>query len=114
MGIQVEFNPDLCLRAYGTKGRQDAECLPEKLVEGATYHFLKQGQRNYWLEGEIALRQTQGEQRLSKPIASIRIKEATHFLGDGKPYTRGKYEVIEVFHPEDTEPKFDGFERIRE
>ena len=34
MGIQVEFNLDLCLRAFGTKGRAIEECLPEGLEVG--------------------------------------------------------------------------------
>ncbi len=50
MGIQVEFNPDLALRAFGTEGREWEECLPEELIRGEVYLFLKKGQRNYWLE----------------------------------------------------------------
>ena len=43
MGIQIEFNPDLALRKFGTEGREINECLPEKLEIGKVYNFLKQG-----------------------------------------------------------------------
>ena len=49
MGIQVEFNPDLALRGFGTKGRLEVECLPERLEAGKLCRFLKRGQRNYCL-----------------------------------------------------------------
>lgn len=97
MGIQVEFNPDLALRKFGTEGRKSSECLPEKLEKGRTYPFLKEGQRNYWLDGEIPLLETKGNRELSRPLASITIIEATHFIQDGKVYTHGFYRVSEVF-----------------
>lgn len=100
MGIQVEFNPDLALRSFAEyqAGRRElAECLPKNLETGQTYPFLKKDQRNYWLLGELPLLETKGEAQLSKPLASIIILEATHFLRDGAPYTKGQYKVIEVF-----------------
>ena len=60
MGIQVEFNPELCLRHAGTKGRLEEECLPKILEVGGWHYFLKRGHRYYWLEGEIPLRETGG------------------------------------------------------
>ncbi len=108
MGIQVEFNPDLALRAYNTPNRLPSECLPEKLEQGQIYEFLKQGQRNYWLEGEIPLLETKGNQKLSSTLASIIILEATHFMSpDQGPCTRGKYKVI----AHDPKPKFNGWKR---
>lgn len=94
MGIQIEFNPDLALRKFKTSGRLENECLPEKLAGGKKYNFLKEGQRNYWLFGEIPLRETKGEGNLSEPIASIIILEATHFKKEDKIYTKGKYKII--------------------
>ena len=41
MGIQVEFNPDLALRAFRTPERLKEECLPEKLESEKEYPFLK-------------------------------------------------------------------------
>ena len=61
MCIQVEFNPDLALRhinEFEAGRRKEAECIPATLQEGEAYLFLKQGQRNYWLEGEIPLLET--------------------------------------------------------
>jgi hypothetical protein len=113
MGIQVEFNPDLALRKFKTIGRLEEECLPEALEKDGIYSFLKKGQRNYWLEGEIPLKETKGNQELSRPIASIRILEATHFLIKGELYTKGEYTVVEVFDPNDTKPKFEGYERTK-
>jgi hypothetical protein len=97
MGIQVEFNSDLALRRYGTPERRPEECLPERLEAGRTYKFLKYGQRNYWFGGEIPLVMTEGNERLSRPLASIRIVEATHFVEDGSVTTKGLYRVIEVY-----------------
>ncbi|MEK6923710.1 MAG: hypothetical protein AABW54_00545 [Candidatus Micrarchaeota archaeon] len=56
MGIQVEFNPDLALRniAEFNAGRRKQEaCIPPGLAAGVEFVFLKEGQRNYWLEGEV-------------------------------------------------------------
>lgn len=112
MGIQVEFNPDLALRRFGTKGRLKEECLPEILQIHCTYPFLKKGQRNYWLEGEVPLLETKGNQQLSRPLASIRILEATHFLNNGRTYTKGLYKIIEVFDPNNKTIKFESYKRI--
>ncbi|QQG38566.1 MAG: hypothetical protein HYS32_03085 [Candidatus Woesearchaeota archaeon] len=115
MGIKVEYNPDLALRDISElkKGnRKKEECIPENLKEGQIHEFLKEGQRNYWIEGEIPLLKTTGNQNLSKPVASIIILESTHFILNGKPYTKGKYRVINVFDPKNTKIHFDGFKRV--
>ncbi len=115
MGIQTEYNPDLALRnneEFRSGRRKREECIPENLKVGQNYPFLKQGQRNYWLEGELPLVETKGESVLSRPLASIIIIEATHFLRDGKPWTKGTYKVIEVFNKEDTHIHFDGFRKV--
>jgi len=111
MGIRVEFNPDLALRKSSTTNREKEECLPEIIEKGKTYNFLKEGQRVYWLDGELALLKTKGEQQLSRPIASIRILEATHFLKNNKPYTSGKYKIIEVFDPNNPKINFEWMKR---
>lgn len=113
MGIQVEFNPDLALRSHKefVAGRRKAEeCLPVTLEAGKSYPFLKRGQRNYWLEGEIPLLETKGDQKLSRPLASILILNATHLLIGGEPWTRGEYRIVEVF--DGKKVHFDGFARI--
>jgi len=114
MGIEVEFNPDLALRSieqYRNGTRSLEECIPDPLKVGSAYDFLKQGQRNYWLLGEIPLVQTEGQGNLSRPLASIVIIEATHFLKEEKPYTRGTYQVIAVFDPSDSTVHFEAMER---
>lgn len=115
MGIQVEFNPDLALRAFGTPERKIEECLPEKLEKGATYNFLKKGQRNYWLEGEIPLVETKGNQQLSRPLASIKLLEVSHFKDpiSGEIYTKGKYIIIDVFDINDPKIHFETMDRIK-
>lgn len=113
MGIQVEFNPDLALRhrsEYEKGARAEEECLPAQLEVGQTYAFLKKGQRNYWLHGEIPLLETKGNSQLSLPLASIVILEATHYLQRDEIYTRGRYRVIEVFH--DNTAHFNGFAKV--
>lgn len=114
MGIQIEFNPDLALRDYSEfrKGKHlSEECIPAKLEEGKEYFFLKRGQRNYWLHGELPLIKTEGNQKLSPPIASIMITEVVHFLKDGEVWTKGKFRVVEIFS--DNEIHFNGFAKIR-
>ena len=115
MGIQVEFNPDLALRnisLYQLGQRKKEECVPEPLLKGEVYLFLKKGQRNYWLKGEIPLLETKGEEQLSLPLASVRIIEVIHFLMQGEVYTRGSFKVIEVFNPETRSVHFNGFAKI--
>ncbi len=112
MGIKVEFNPDLALRAFGTAGRLETECLPRRLIRGQTHHFLKEGQRNYWLEGEIPLLETKGNQNLSRPLASITILESTHFIKDNLPYTRGMYKINKVYNQKSKRVHFESYKRI--
>lgn len=114
MGIQVEFNPDLALRdisEYTKKKRKKEECIPTELSPGKTYPFLKRGQRNYWLYGELPLVETKGNQNLSSPRASVVITEVRHALENGEVWTRGYYKVIEVF--KDKKVHFDGFSKIK-
>lgn len=123
MGISVEFNPDLALRDYSEflKGnRKEEECIPEELEEGKRYPFLKKGQRLYWFsddefwsKGEMPLFKTQGEQKLSRPIASIKMIKATHFIIDKEVYTKGIYEVIEIFDTKDPKINFEATKRIK-
>lgn len=114
MGIAVEFNPDLALRDYShfkSGKRKKEECLPSKIEKGKVYNFLKSGQRNYWLEGELPLLKTEGNQKLSRPLASIRIIEATHLLIKGVPCTKGKYKAIEIFDINLPEIHFESYAR---
>jgi hypothetical protein len=113
MGLKTEYNPDLALRnisEFNSGSRKKEECIPDDIKAGQTYEFLKKGQRNYWLEGELPLLETKGSQQLSRPIASILIVEATHFLLGGEPYTKGKYKVVEVFN--DSRIRFNGFAKV--
>ncbi len=115
MGIQTEYNPDLALRnieEFKKGNRKKEECIPENIANGQIHKFLKKGQRNYWIEGEIPLLETKGNQQLSKPMASIIILEATHFLLNNEPYTKGKYKVVEVFDTDDSKIHFNGFAKV--
>ena len=117
MGIAVEFNPDLALRDYAefkAGRRKREECLPLKLEKGKVYNFLKSSQRNYWLEGELPLLRTCGNQKLSRPLASIKILEATHLLYQNSPYTKGKYKIIEVFDQSSDEIHFESYAKVGE
>ncbi len=130
MGIKVEFNPDLALRNisfFESGERKREECIPEKLEAGKIYDFLKKDQRNYWLFGEVPLLETKGGEVLSRPLASVQILEATHFLLEdedsydypqqrdskflkkGSIWTKGKFKVVEVFS--DDKIHFEGLDR---
>ncbi|MDD4803649.1 MAG: hypothetical protein PHN69_00555 [Candidatus Pacebacteria bacterium] len=113
MGIQIEFNPDLALRnisEYKNGNRKIEECIPEILEEGKIYDFLKEGQRCYWLHGELPLLETKGMENLSVPKASIIILEATHYKIDDKNYTKGKYKLIKII--KEGEIYFNGINKI--
>jgi len=114
MGIQVEFNSALALRniSEASAGRREQnECIWNDLEVDAIYPFLKEGQRLYWLEGEIPLVETRGNQQLSRPKASIRIIKVTHFVGKSyKVWTRGTFKVVEIFT--DDAVHFEGFKRV--
>lgn len=104
MGIKVEFNPDLALRnisEFKKGNRKIEECIPEDIEAEKIYPFLKCGQRNYWLYGQVPLIETQGNEILSRPKASIIILEATHFVENNVIYTKGIYKVVEVFYDRD-------------
>ncbi len=113
MGIKVEFCPDLALRnieEFEKGNRKKEECIPEELEKEKIYNFLKKDQKNYWFFGEIPLVYTKGSGILSRPVASVIIVEATHFLFKGEIYTKGKYKVMEVFN--DDKIHFEGYEKI--
>jgi len=115
MGIQIEFNPDLALRdisEFDNGNRKEEECIPRNLKKGEIHNFLKKGQRNYWIEGEIPLLETKGNQKLSRPLASITILEAIHFLKNNEVWTRGTYKIIETYDPNDPTIHFEGMNKI--
>jgi hypothetical protein len=122
MGIVVEFNPDLALRdisEFKAGRRKIAECVPENLEAGKEYEFLKKGQRLYyfndsefWSNGQIPLAKTSGNEELSRPIASIKIIEATHFMENGEILTKGKYKVFSIFDEKDPVIHFEATKRI--
>jgi hypothetical protein len=116
MGIVTEYNPDLALRnieEFKKGNRKVEECIPENITIGEVYDFLKKGQRNYWIEGEVPLLETKGNQQLSSPLASIIILEATHFLSDNEPWTKGKFKVVEIFGKDDGKIHFNGFDKVK-
>lgn len=113
MGIQAEYNPDLALRnisEFRAGRRKLEECVTERLETGRIYDFLKKGQRLFWLSGEIPLRETDGK-KLSRPLASVIILEATHFLIKGETWTKGKYKVIKILS-NSKNIYFEGFEKV--
>ena len=91
--------------------RKEEECIPDDLTAGSTYPFLKRGQRNYWLSGELPLVETKGNQELSSPKASVVITEVTHVLDGGEVWTKGFYKVVEIF--KDGKVHFDGFSKLK-
>jgi hypothetical protein len=122
MGIQVEFNPDLALRdiAELKAGRRKIEeCIPDPLEKGKIYEFLKKGQRLYffsddefWRKGEVSLAQAYGDGRCSRPLASIKFLEVTHFLDNGEVWSKGKYQVMDIFDINDPAIHFEVTKRI--
>ena len=114
MGIQIEFCPDLALRdisEYKKGKRKIEECIPENLKIGKIYNFLKKGQRNYWILGEVPLVETKGEGKISRPKASVVFLEVVHCLINKEIYTKGRYKVIEKYE-NDNKIHFCGFEKI--
>ena len=118
----MEFNPDLALRnisEYKNGKRKMEECVPENLEVGKIFDFLKSGQRLYylsdsefWGNGQIPLCETSGGEKLSRPMASVKILEVAHFLESGEVWTRGKYKIIEVFDVSDEKIHFEACKRV--
>lgn len=109
----IDVNPALILRNMDEahKGqRKVEECIPEQLVVGQSYPFLKKDQRIYWLKGEVPLMEKNEVGEVSRPVASIQILESTHFTENGQLYTRGLYRVTEVFS--DTGIHFEGLDKV--
>jgi len=101
MGIKIEFNPELALRnieEYKHGKRKIEECIPENLEAGKIYPFLKSEQRGYWLTGEVPLIETKGNGVWSRPKASVKILKVCHFMENEQIYTKGEYQVLEVFN----------------
>ena len=96
MRIETTPNPSLCLRKHGTPNRGIWENIPSYLMAGRPYHFLKYGRREFPINEEIELRETDGNENLSEPLAIIIIPEYTHFSKDGELWTRGEYVVLET------------------
>jgi|TARA_B100002003_G_C14143765_1_gene549908 hypothetical protein len=123
MGIIAEFSPELPLRDYSefeNGNRKEEECVPKNLEAGKVYDFLKSGQRIYWLNdeeywknGEMPLTKTNGKGETTRPCASIKMLEVTHFLDNGNVFTKGKYKVIEVFDINDPKINFESCMRVK-
>lgn len=99
MPINMQFAPDLVLRniqEFKEGHRHEDECIPDPMLEGVEYSFLKEGQRAYWLDGEQPLLEKLEDGSLSPPRASIIILEVIHFKQNGKIYSRGRYSVVKV------------------
>ena len=111
MGIQTEFNPELRLRSYGAKNRRPEECLPETLEINNVYPFLKKERRLFY-EGICPLREIKEDKTFSRPIAAILILEPTPIILDGEVWTRGKYEVKDVYDPNNPTIHFEGLEYL--
>lgn len=118
MWIQIEFNPDLALRDisfFKSWERKLEECIPEKIEQWKVYDFLKSWQRNYYLldDEPIPLIKTQGNQVLSRPYASIKILEATHFNNSWEVWTRWKYKILEIYNIKDPKIHFEWFMSVK-
>ena len=94
--IDVEFNDCLALRILGTSCRKEEECTRPNMKPGDVYDFIKDGWRIFLQERNIPLVITEGNEKLSKPIAEITIMRATHYIDRGETRTTGAYMVRRV------------------
>jgi hypothetical protein len=111
----IELNPDLALRnigEYEAGQRKLAECVRKGMEPGGRYDFLKSGQRLHFFDDEFPLLETQGNQKLSRPLASITMLEAMQFMQMGKPCTKGTYLVKDKFDPSDPRVHFESYKRL--
>jgi hypothetical protein len=68
--------------------RSPAECIADRLVPGRVYSFEKLGHKKY-PAGEIPLRITEGESRLTGTIAFVRVYDVRYGWKDGALVPRG-------------------------
>ena len=118
MGILVEYNPDLALRDishFHEWKRKIEECIPEKLEIWKTYNFLQLWQRNYYLcdNEPVPLIKTEWNTILSRPFASIKILEATHFNLNWEIWTKWIYKIIEIYDINDSTIHFEWFLSVK-
>lgn len=86
-------------------GRGKGEFLPDRLDTEDIFSFVKEGQRVYPLHEDIPLVETQGDGKISDPIAMVRIVETPiHYRKNGKIYTSGRYEVVECLYKQMRNP----------
>ncbi len=107
MGLQVEFNSELALRAPEAQTPSEHERIPKELIRSTRHQFVKSGHRVFPLGKSIDLLVTDGTTR-SKPIGRVRIVEysvtsdRTYLSAIGrksdKVVTRGLYVIEEVYH----------------
>lgn len=84
---------ELSLSPFGKPNKNPSECLPREPSTDMHYiEFKIPGQRIYPLDKEIPLRNSDTQET----IANIIIKDATHYLTDGKPTTSGNYRIMSL------------------
>ena len=83
---------------------------------GVTIHHLRnmKTKGKGTINGEMPLCKTEGNKKLSRPVASIKMLEATHLMIGEEVWTKGKYKVIDVFDPNDPKINFEGCMRVKE
>lgn len=95
MGLELEVNSALALRAWGTEGRSREETVPEKLTLEGFYDFKKLGYRVYPLKKTLPLVITEGDCNFIKIVGLVEIRRLTVEPGfDNKIITTGTFKFL--------------------
>jgi hypothetical protein len=90
----ITYNSDLALRpASRSKTARTGEHLPEELLLGGVYPFIKNGHRNFQIGSLITLLEIHQGEVLFRFRAQVRITEASFIIENGQSHTIGKYRV---------------------
>ncbi len=104
MGLEVEFNSILALRAWGTEERDRDETIPDSLTLEGFYNFQKSGYRVYPLNKPIPLVITEGDGNFIKIVGLAEIKRLKVEMGsNGKLLTTGTFKFISEISKEWTD-----------
>jgi hypothetical protein len=100
MELTPTFESELALwniREFVTDKKKFDECIPENFKEGREYNFLLEGQKFFGLFAKFPLVEIGGNSNgMNNTRALINIIEVTHFLDNGKLFTKGKYRILRV------------------
>lgn len=93
MELEIKVCDSLKLETFDSCDRPIEQCIPEEIINGEIYRFIKYGQLVFNLKRNISLTENR-EGGTSNQVALVKILESTHYLEGDMPWTKGTYRII--------------------